>query len=83
MVLTVNFGCLSVSFTMYALRHGMTVYHVNKFDEADFMHHLLSFKVGLQIYLFDIVNGSMTYNLAQIFDVVPIHSHLVCTQFSA
>jgi hypothetical protein len=52
MELTVNFGCLCVSFTMYALRHGMTVYHVNKFDEADFIHHVLSFKVSRQAYLF-------------------------------
>jgi hypothetical protein len=45
MEFNVNYGSLGVSFTMYALRHGMTVYHVNKFNKADLMQHLLSFKV--------------------------------------
>jgi hypothetical protein len=45
MEFNVNYGIVNVSFAMYALRHGMTVYHVNKFDKADFMRQLQSFKV--------------------------------------
>lgn len=46
MEFTVNYGVVNVCLTMYALRHGLTVYHLNKFDKADFMQHLLSSKVG-------------------------------------
>jgi hypothetical protein len=80
MEFTVNYGVVNVCLTMYALRHGMTVYHLNKFDKADFMLHLLTWKVC------KIINSSSccineTWILAQLLDAVPIHWYLVRTQF--
>jgi hypothetical protein len=46
MEFTLNYGVLNVCLTMYALRHGLTVYHLKKFNEADFIQHLLLWKVS-------------------------------------
>jgi hypothetical protein len=52
MEVSVNFGLNNVSITMFALRHGMTVYHVHEFDKADFLHHVLKWKVKFIAFFF-------------------------------
>jgi hypothetical protein len=49
MEFNVNYGITNVGFTMHALRHGVTVYHINKFEKADLMQNLLTWKVSLNI----------------------------------
>jgi hypothetical protein len=45
MEFAVNYGVVNVCLVMYALRNGLTVYHLNKFDKSDFFQNLLRFQV--------------------------------------
>jgi len=47
---SMNYGIGSVCLTMYGLRNGLTIYHINKFDKATFVDQLLEHKVSAFLF---------------------------------
>jgi hypothetical protein len=45
----INYGIGNVCFSMYCLRNGLTMYHINKFDKDTFFDQLLNLRVSIPI----------------------------------
>ncbi|XP_059479512.1 uncharacterized protein LOC132199071 [Neocloeon triangulifer] len=44
MEFVINYGVVNLCLSMYALRHGLTIYHLNKFKESDYLPALMTYK---------------------------------------